>query len=679
MARRGRWRVAGGSWVAALVAAGALVPAAAGQAQTPSPAGQAMPAGGQAQGVSAVGFTDLGGEGLNGEVTVVGTTAVVAAGYVPQTTALTNFNNLVASLNVAPPCVTETNRVSVKVVDIATPSAPRVASTIALAPGQAALDVDALHVSTPAFTGDLLAVALATCRRSDEAFAFGVSGPGSFADRGVAYYDISDPAKPRLLGRYLADSDDPDPEAPACGPPPARSESRCAKDVGSVELKRIRDGRIISVVSRFDGLRSNQVSGVVRLVDVTDPTRPTQLGTWPKLGEGLEPRPAGLAAAERAGESNNGCYPRDGGRAARFSADGTKVLVPYLDGGLFTLDVEDLAQPKVLGRWGYSDDWLVEGQAAYVTETQVGGRTLSLLADEDWWWQTTALRIDSPASLAGLKLGCSDLYTTNDQTYRPQIHRKPGGQIAGEVVFAGRACPARALADGTPVAPDPVIGNPAGKIVLTDNVPLAARQPGINVGSGCGGALETKRVEDLGGLARVRLYNILAPEAIAFFNGNFFFNGEMDIPGVVIKRGDGDALRAAICPTVVDRQCVGGQRVMGTLLDLPGEWGGCGSSTPPTPAGRPRWPSGAPTSPASCRRRTTAASTRSTTRWRRGTGRTRHGTPPVSGSSTWPTRPRRSRSRPSSRRTEPTRPGPSPPRRSSWVSPPPLATSSCPT
>ncbi|MGH9182007.1 MAG: LVIVD repeat-containing protein, partial [Acidimicrobiales bacterium] len=329
-------------------------------------------------------------------------------------------------------------------------------------------------------------------------------------------------------------------------------------------------------MSRFDGLRSNQVAGVVRLVDVTDPTTPTQLGTWPRLGDAPEPRPAGIATADRAGgtESNNGCYPRDGGRAARFSADGTKVLVPYLDAGLFTLDVTDLATPTVVSRWGYSDDWLVEGQAAYVEETRVAGRTYSLLADEDWWWPTTALRIDSPASLAGLKLGCSDLYTIADQTYRPQIHRKPGGQIAGEIVFAGRSCPARPANDGTTVAPDPVIGNPAGKIVLTDNVPSAALQPGIVVGTGCGAALETKRVEDLGALAKVRLYNLRAPEAIAFFNGNVFFNGEIDIPGVVIKRDDGDALRAALCPSVADRQCVGGQRVTGALVDLPGEWGG---------------------------------------------------------------------------------------------------------
>ena len=397
MPRRGRGRAGTIGWLIAAVTATSLVPAAGGQAQTAPPVTRsALPAGAVAQGVAAVGFSDLGGEGLNGDVAVVGTTAVVAAGYVPQTTALSNFNNLLASQNVAPPCVTQTNQVSIKVVDLAVPAAPRVASTIPLAPGQASLDVAALHVSTPAFTGDLLAVALATCRRSDQAFANGVSLPGSFADRGVAYYDISDPARPRLLGRYRSDSDDPDPAAPECGPPPARSESRCAKDVGSVQLKRIRDGRIISVVSRFDGLRSNQVSGIVRLVDVTDPTNPTQLGTWPKLGDEPEPRPAGIATADRAGGtgSNNGCYPRDGGRAARFSADGTKVLVPFLDAGLFTLDVTDLAQPRALGRWGYPDDWLVEGQAAYVEEARVGGRSVSLLADEDWWWQTTALRID---------------------------------------------------------------------------------------------------------------------------------------------------------------------------------------------------------------------------------------------------------------------------------------------
>ncbi len=39
--------------------------------------------GGTGSGVKVLGHTDLGGEGLNGQVAVLGSTAVVATGYVP--------------------------------------------------------------------------------------------------------------------------------------------------------------------------------------------------------------------------------------------------------------------------------------------------------------------------------------------------------------------------------------------------------------------------------------------------------------------------------------------------------------------------------------------------------------------------------------------------------------------
>ncbi|MGH9164383.1 MAG: hypothetical protein ACRDZW_02575, partial [Acidimicrobiales bacterium] len=547
-----------------------LVSAGSGQAQVIPGTTAVVPAG-EAQGLSVVGHSDLGGQGLNGEVAVVGNTAVVAAGYMPMNT-MQNANTLRAAINIAPPCVT----VPVKVVDISDPTRPRVTATIAVPEAQAASDVDALAVSTPSFTGDLVAVAFATCQYDQKVFKdFGIVQVSSYKDRGVAYYDVSDQARPRLLGRYFADFELSDADTLPCAPPPAGSDQRCAADQFSVQLKRIADGRILSVSSKMDSASANTPAGDVRLVDVTDPAKPTQLGTWPPLGD-APPR-----------TSNHGCYPRSGSRSAQFSNDGTRLFVPYLDGGLFMLDVAgNLNEPKVVGSWSYPDDWNIEGQAAYAAEAEIGNRRFAVLADEDWWWPSSTLRIDSPADLAGSSVGCMDLYSTFDQKYQAQIHRQPGGQVSGELVYTGRACPAgprRVLANGTVAPADPYLNNPAGKILFADG--RVDAQPGLFAGAGCTFVSRTRRAQDAGALAVVLRTAADIPESIAGFpptgtpredvDQNGLPAGETVIPGFQARANVGLAIRNALCPGFnPDGSCTPGRKVTGTLLDAPGEWGG---------------------------------------------------------------------------------------------------------
>ena len=547
-----------------LLVAGLATVVHSSEAQTPSGA----PPGGIAQGLSVVGYSDLGGQGLNGEVAVVGTTAVVAAGYVPQST-MQNANNKLASMNLSPPCPA----IPIKVVDIADPSRPRVAGTIPVPAGQSARDIDALQVSTRAFTGDLVAVAFASCAYDAVAFRTqGVSQVGSFADRGVGYYDVSNPSRPRLLGRYFADSDSVDPGAPQCGPRPDGREARCAKDQFSVDLKRIRDGRILSVSTRADGTQSNLPSGDLRIVDVTDPANPAVVGVWPPLG------------GAPSQTSVNGCYPTGGTRSAEFTPDGSQLLVPYLDGGLYTLDVKDLANPKVIGQWKYPADWTVEGNAAYATPAEVDGKRLALVADEDWWWMTTKMKIGAPAELAGDNSACEDLYTTMDLKYESQIYRKPGGRIQGDVVYVGRGCPARVAGDRiTPVPADPWLSDPAGKILLTDRTPVTALQPGLST-TGCRFVALNKRAQEAGALGVIYTNPNASPEAAS---GNppvgwpsepadqdQVPNGELYIPGLQIKKGPSDSLRSALCPTVAAGKCVPAKTVNASLVDEAGEWGG---------------------------------------------------------------------------------------------------------
>ena len=558
--RRTAWMA--GSVVLLAVTAGLPGPTPA-QSQT-IPVSGAVSFGGDARGLRVVGHTDLGGQGLNGEVAVVGSTAVVASGYVPMNI-MEQATNRTAALNVAPPCFT----VPVHVVDISDATNPRVVSTLPVPDGQAARDVDAIHVSTPAFTGDLAAIAFASCRFDFKTyFSRALSNPGSFADRGVAYYDITDPIHPRFLSRYFADFDNRDPDAGPCGP---NAEANCAKDQFSVQLKRVRDGRILSLSTTPQGVANNTLSGDLRLVDVTDPTKPVQIGTWPALGE------APVLTL------NNGCYARAGTRSARFSPDGTQILVPYLDGGLYVLDVLNLARPTIVGNWAYPNDWNVEGNGAYVASADVGGRQLTLLSDEDWWWQSSTMRIDSPPDIAGSGAGCMDLAVAMDQKYQAQISRQPGGQVSGELAYVGRGCEDRVDATGAKVNADPYLANPQGKIAFADPgapAPLLAGLPTTF----CSGGSKIRRAQDSGAKALVVARTAAVPDSAAGFpalgspreptDEVGALTGEFTIPSFNPKKGPSDAIRSVMCPTVVNGNCAGGRPVTVTLTDQPGAWGG---------------------------------------------------------------------------------------------------------
>jgi hypothetical protein len=561
-------------WPARVLGSALVLAAAAALPVTPPAQSQTAPVpqfGGEAHGLRVVGHNDLGGQGLNGEVTVVGTTAVVGAGFTPQNI-MELATNKTASLNVAPPCVT----VPVKVVDLADPTRPRVASTIPVPEGQTARDVSALHVSTPAFTGDLLAIAFSTCKYDRRTyFERRISNPGSFAHRGVVYYDITDPDRPRTLSRYFADSENFDPTAPPCGPD---AEGNCAKDLFSVELKRLRDGRIMSLTTTPQGVANNTASGDLRLVDVTDPAKPVQVGNWPPFGEAIPQA------------SVNGCHPRNGGRSARFTPDGSRILLPYLDGGVYILDANNLSRPAVVGQFTYPADWTVEGQAAYVASAEVAGRQLTLVSEEDWYWMASALRIDTPADLAGLTTGCVDLQTNMDLKFQQQIYRQPGGQLSGEMVYVGRSCADRVSpTTGANVAADPYLADARGKIAVVEYgaAAVAPAVTGLNT-TFCSGSSKVRVAQDNGARALVALRTVAAGTAessagmpalgtpIEATDEVFGATGQLTIPSLNIKQATTNALRQALCPSfdLVNRRCTGGRTVTGTLLDLPGEWGG---------------------------------------------------------------------------------------------------------
>ncbi|HEX2028148.1 MAG TPA: cell wall-binding repeat-containing protein [Nitriliruptorales bacterium] len=487
-----------------------------------------------------VGHSDLGGDGLNGEVTAVGDAVVVAAGILPAGGIHTHLYNPY-------PCPA----VTVKVVDISDPTAPTVASTIAVPKGVVAADVAAMAVDTPAFTGDLLAVAMAVC-----------SGPGSFVDRGVAYYDISDPTDPRFLGRYFADAEAVPPDAPPCGP---GAGTACASSQHAVWLVQRPDGRVLSLSTEPFASASGFESGDLRIVDVTDPRTPTQVGSYPLFDQ----IPPGFGD-NFTGFSHNGCRPFDAGHSAEGTPDGDTALLAYMDQGLLTADIADPSTPSGLGRWGYDRDArAVEGNAAYVTFGTAGDRPLALLSEEDWIGPDTRLRIDSPPELSGERFACEAMFTLFDPEDTAQIYRQPGSSVpesSGELVYVGRACPERESFSGDPVAADPLMADPQSRTVLVDR---GAIQTGLPP-TFCSFASRVQRLQEAGALGVVIAQtSSLTPEA---FSADGDPSG-LVVPAIMIDKPDADQLRSTLCPTPEDGDCSGGQPVTGAMIDRPGEWG----------------------------------------------------------------------------------------------------------
>ena len=536
------------AWPATVLVALALLPASAAATATESD--------GEEEGALAqLGHTDLGGKGLNGDLAVVGTTAIVGAGYVTHTGYHTERYN-------PGPCI----EVTAKVVDLTDPRAPRLTAEIPMPVGVAAIDVDAIAVQTPGFTGTLAAIALddgpsqagpTPCTPAERSPAF--------VHRGVLYYDITDPRSPKELGRYMADQgpmDDVAANAVPCAPPSAGGAGvRCATGQHSVSLAQRADGRVVSISVEPIADFMTKPSGDVRVVDVTDPRNPTQLGAWPPLG--ARPHPF----------SPNGCGPFTNSHSAEFYAGGQKALVAFMDGGLYDLDTANAQLIREASRYSYPEERGVEGNAGFVTATEMDGVTVALLSEEDWFPTTTRLRIDAPAGLAGEKFVCEGMPTYFDQSNQSQLYRRPGGTIAAEIVYGGRGCPARGSA-ANPVAEDPYPSDPRGKIVFLDTAKIDATQPDIS-NPACNNTTKINRAQGAGALAvmmgRVQVAPFsAAPYAIAW--GGSWEN--LTIPGLMIDEGDGNALRSALCPRLEGGACTGGETVRGSVTDSPGEWGG---------------------------------------------------------------------------------------------------------
>ena len=504
-----------------------------------------------AQTMRLVGQSNLGGGGLNGDIAIVGTTGIVGAGLMPAAGVHAHLYNPY-------PC----KAVTIKVVDLSRPQTPVVVATIPVPAGVAAHGVAAARVRTAAFTGDLAAVALQTC-----------GAGGSTVERGVAYYDVTTPAAPVFLGRYQADADIVHADSiPPCGLPPAKSAARCASSQHSVSLVQRADGRVFSLSLEPGASAGKFASGDLRIVDVTDPRRPVQVGAFP---------PPGMPIF-----STNGCRPFSAGHGAGFSHNGTRGMLAFYDGGLFVVDLPRSGKPAKLGQFKYPADRQFEASAAYVAAARVNGRDLALISEADFIAPTTTLVVEGPAAVAGSKFGCEAVFTLYDPQNKAQLYRQPGG-VSGELAYIGMGCPAGAAdmhadmgamqhgvasaAKTKSISMDTgsYLSNTRGRIAVVDRGRQPTQPAPANT-AGCSVADRVRLAQAAGARAVVMLQtSTTAPEA-------FSPDGDPDgiaIPVMMIDKKDGDALRSALCPSVVKGRCVAGAGVTATMRDSPGEWG----------------------------------------------------------------------------------------------------------
>lgn len=194
------------------------------------------------------------------------------------------------------------------------------------------------RVSTPWFSGDLAAVSFQDCKL------------GGF--RGIGLYDVSDPTSPVELSVY---------ENGVFG-------------VHELWLQPRGNRAYVYEAALFEEVDQFFTTGVpgnpdFRIIDVSDPRNPEQVGSWGAWEElGIEPVDA------------LGSFPFNFTHSIIGSEDGTKAYLSYWDLGTVILDVTDPAAPSYVGRTTFAPHEEGNAHSAWLAQ---GGRIL-IQNDEDF-------------------------------------------------------------------------------------------------------------------------------------------------------------------------------------------------------------------------------------------------------------------------------------------------------
>jgi hypothetical protein len=283
------------------------------------------------------------------------------------------------------------NGLGAKVVDISDPANPIMIGRIAGVPGTSTEDVVVRSVSTPSFTGDLLAAGIQRCNFDD---------PDLDDDTfGVDLWNVTDPANPVHFGHF----------------------GLSTGGGGTHELDLFQRGANAYVLSAnpfnewFDPVNPNDVS----IVDVTNPAAPTVVGTWSAGAEGFSPGPF----------YGQGSFGSMFAHSARASEDGNQAFISYWDLGVVTLDITDVTTPSVVTRTQYAptDD----GELHSLVPYSASGRDFLLTNDEDY----------DPRSPGTIPLGGSDVGIFNESPFARPLFSLPNHELMARTVRPrGQGC-----------------------------------------------------------------------------------------------------------------------------------------------------------------------------------------------------------------------------------------------
>jgi hypothetical protein len=195
-------------------------------------------------------------------------------------------------------------------IDLEDPARPRALASFAKFPGSDGEDVWVGSVRTRAFKGDLAAVGLQRCSRDVQGFA------------GLALYDVTNPAKPRELGRL------------------ATGVTSGVHEMGVVQRP---DGRVLALAAvPYSFNLSQGRQGDLRIIDITDPRRPRELADWDVRRDGPAESRGQLAA--RRDVFDHSAWPFD---------QGNKLYASFWAAGVQFLDITDPASPRLIGQTPY--------------------------------------------------------------------------------------------------------------------------------------------------------------------------------------------------------------------------------------------------------------------------------------------------------------------------------------
>lgn len=337
------------------------------------------------QNFTVLGHTDLGAADTNGDVWVHGNFAYVGTW--------------------AEPCL----GLGLKIVDVSDLGNPQLIGKVAARPGTSAEDVVVRHVSTPFFTGDLLAAGIQRCGED----------PALDSEQfGIELWDVSDPYNPKQLGDL--------------------GVANGGGGVHELDLFTRGDHVYALLATPFTEWFDAVPGGDFRIVDVTNPQAPVQVGEWGAGANGFSPGPFyGI-----------GSFGSMFDHSARASSDGTKAYVSYWDLGVLTLDITDVTHPELLTRTRYEPD--ADGDAHSVSEYQDRrGRAYLFQNDEDFDpTSPTHIAFGGGAGVGGTGQGIGQFSPSG-----PPVWLQPNHRLSSHVVRAAdQGCAVSDYPAGTPGA-----------------------------------------------------------------------------------------------------------------------------------------------------------------------------------------------------------------------------------